>query len=419
MSVAVDSSQELNRMTKSALAALARELQDRVQQLESDKAELTKALGESEGSQALLAGAVESLAEGFVIYDSEERMVLCNRKYREIYHEIADLLVPGAKFGEVVDSTARHCKSLGSESAIETWVKDRLSHYRENPGRSQQQLKDGRWLMVREDRLPNGWTVGIRSDISELKRREAELRESEARYREIFEESPVSLWVEDWAPLKPMLDDLANQGITDLLGYYRDNPDQLNRAYDAPDVVDTSHEALTVYRAPTASALIAFTNSTNASPEEVEGFARQLAGFFEGARSWEYEARETACDGSPIVTRIRTVIPPRYDDTWSRVLVSTEDVTEKRANQDALVESEIRYRELFKESPVAMLEEDWRAVRRLLDSLTQQGVRIWRATSWTTQADWARPTRPRTALASAKQRWSSIAPPARRNSGRQ
>ena len=90
MSVAFDSSQELNRMTKPALATLARGLQNRVQQLESGNAELTKALGESEGKLALLTGAVESLADGFVIFDSDERMVLCNRKFREIYHEIAD-----------------------------------------------------------------------------------------------------------------------------------------------------------------------------------------------------------------------------------------------------------------------------------------------------------------------------------------
>ena len=193
MSVAIDSSQELNRMTKPALTALAQGLRDRVNGLESDNAELRQALDESEASRALLAEAVESLADGFVIFDSDERMVLCNRKYREIYHEIADRLLSGITFEEAANSAARHCTYLESEAAIEAWAEERITQYRDRPGRSQQQLKDGRWLMVREDRLPNGWTVGIRTDISELKRRETELRESEARYREIFEESPVSL----------------------------------------------------------------------------------------------------------------------------------------------------------------------------------------------------------------------------------
>ncbi len=140
---------------------------------------------QAQGSdRALLVEAIEALADGFVIFDADERMVLCNSKYRDVYRPIADRLNPGITLEEIARLTAVHCVGLSTEESMEAWVQNRLEHYR-NPGEPiDQHLRDDRWIRVGEYRLPNGWTVGIRTDISELKRRERALRESREKLEE-------------------------------------------------------------------------------------------------------------------------------------------------------------------------------------------------------------------------------------------
>ncbi len=211
-------------------------------------------------------------------------------------------------------------------------------------------------------------------DVTERRRDQEALRESEGRYREVFEESPISLWEEDWSDLRRMLDDLAAQGISDLRTYFHEHPESLRAAYDAPRIVDISRAALRVYRASSKEELVAVSGSDHADPGELEAFAEQLAYFYKGVESYEYETREVACDGSVIFTRMRTAIPPQHRATWSRVLVSIEDITLRRRMLNALSRSEIRYREIFDQAPIAILEQDWSAVRKLLDGLASQGV---------------------------------------------
>ncbi len=238
---------------------------------------------------------------------------------------------------------------------------------------------DGRIFEVETSATPisyhgNTAVLTVFRDITDRKRSEEALRESDARFHEILEESPVSLWVEDWSALKRMLDGLTEQGAEDLSDYFREHPEQLREAYDLPDVIYISRETLRVYRASSKQELLEIMGSDHVNSEDLESFRKQLSRLFSGARSNEYEARETACDGSQIVTRMRTVIPPNYNDSWSRVLISIEDISEQRRDRDALRRSESRYRELFDESPVPMLEEDWRLVKQLLDRLAKQGV---------------------------------------------
>lgn len=148
-------------------------------------------------NRGFLAEAIEALQDGFVIFISDERMVLCNQRYREIYQEIAELLIPGISLEEVARATARRCLGLTGSAAIEAWVEARMRRHRELSGPTDQRLGDGRWLRVGEYRLANGWTVGTRADISELKRREAELSESEARLRSIIEYSSAEISLKD------------------------------------------------------------------------------------------------------------------------------------------------------------------------------------------------------------------------------
>jgi diguanylate cyclase (GGDEF)-like protein len=119
--------------------------------------------------------AMESLPNGFVLYDKDDRLVICNERYREIYAESADYIVPGATFEEIIRKgveNGQYPDAIGNEEA---WIARRIEMH-QNPGEPiEQHLPGDTWLRVQERRTSEGGLVGFRFDITELKRQEREL----------------------------------------------------------------------------------------------------------------------------------------------------------------------------------------------------------------------------------------------------
>lgn len=141
-----------------------------------DEIELMQSLRNERLAQMRLIDAVEALPDGFVIYDADDRLVVCNEKYREIYAESADLLVPGASFEDIIRSGVARGQYPDAVGCEERWIQERLHRHR-NPARAiEQRLPCGRWLRIEERKTQEGGYVGFRVDITEQKRREFELQ---------------------------------------------------------------------------------------------------------------------------------------------------------------------------------------------------------------------------------------------------
>jgi PAS domain S-box-containing protein len=125
-----------------------------------------------------LREVVESLNEGFVYYDAEDRLSLCNAKYREIYATSADLLEVGRTFEDIIREGARRGQYHEAVGRVDEWVAERLARRRRDEVAHEQPLQDGRWILVSDRRTRDGGMVGIRMDITELKRREVELADA-------------------------------------------------------------------------------------------------------------------------------------------------------------------------------------------------------------------------------------------------
>ena len=129
----------------------------------------------AEKSRSRLMHALDVMADGFALYDADDRLILYNRKYVDYSPLVSDIIVPGVPKEEILrNSVARGALVLNGMDP-EDYIAWRLHRHR-NPGEPLEvQLADGRWLLINEKRTQDGGIVGTRSDITEMKRREMEM----------------------------------------------------------------------------------------------------------------------------------------------------------------------------------------------------------------------------------------------------
>jgi PAS domain S-box-containing protein len=129
-------------------------------------------------SERRLAEAIESISEGFVCYDGEDRLVICNSCYRDLLYPGLEIeLTAGTTFESIIRRAAEGGYVTDAQGRVEEWVAERLRQHR-NPGEPQvQRRSNGRWVMVSERRTEDGGAVAVYSDITELKQREQDLTE--------------------------------------------------------------------------------------------------------------------------------------------------------------------------------------------------------------------------------------------------
>ncbi|RWL12430.1 MAG: HAMP domain-containing protein [Mesorhizobium sp.] len=140
-----------------------------------------KNLREVAEARQRLIDAIESISEGFALYDGEDRLVLSNSRYRELlYSDLAIELTPGTTFEHIIRRSAERGYIKDAEGRFEEWVAERLSRHRNPAEPWVQQRGDGRWVLINERRITGGGTVAVYSDITELKQREENLAEKSA-----------------------------------------------------------------------------------------------------------------------------------------------------------------------------------------------------------------------------------------------
>lgn len=125
---------------------------------------------EVERSAQVLRGAIDAIDEAFVLYDPEDRLVLCNEKYRAVYAQSADLIQVGARFEDIIRGGAERGQYQAAIGRVEAWVAERMAHHRAGDTTVVQHLDSGRVVRVLERRMPDGHLVGFRVDITDLVR---------------------------------------------------------------------------------------------------------------------------------------------------------------------------------------------------------------------------------------------------------
>lgn len=143
---------------------------------------LFSARAKKEQAQRQLIDAIETIEDGFVVYDAHDRFVMCNSKYREFYRKSAHLFVYGRTFTEIIKRGVEAGQYPEAKGREEEWCKERIAAHSQPSGEIRQKIEDGRWLKISERKTPDGGTVGFRVDITELVRsREAAVAAEKAK----------------------------------------------------------------------------------------------------------------------------------------------------------------------------------------------------------------------------------------------
>ena len=229
----------------------------------AEHAKTAQALGrEAAAWRTRITQALETISEGFALYDANDRLVLWNQKYAEIYAASRQFLAVGATFEEIIRrgvAAGQYAIAAGREEA---WIAERVARHRTPSDPIEQQLSDGTWLQIAERRTPDGELVGIRNDITAFKRREAELleaerriKESEAKFRNLVDVSSDWYWEQDaqyrFTYMSPTIVLLNDMDPATALGKTRREMDISGvtpEQWEAHDAVLASHQPLIDFR---------------------------------------------------------------------------------------------------------------------------------------------------------------------------
>ncbi len=142
--------------------------------------------------------ALDAINHAFVVYDARERFVFCNLKQREWYAPIANLLTPGRPLEEILRAWYDVVRDdLTPPLTEDEYVARTLARHRCAAGVEVELQSRHRWIAVAEHRMPDGGIVALRRDVTQLKKLEAEVRDSEARFRALTEMSADWYWEQD------------------------------------------------------------------------------------------------------------------------------------------------------------------------------------------------------------------------------
>ena len=208
-----------------------------------------------------LAVAIESISEAFSLYDGEDRLVVCNNKYRTLLYpgDAPEEISPGMTFESIVRRAAERGYVKDADGRVEEWVRERMARHREPSGPHVQQRGDGRWILVSERKTDDGSTVAVYSDVTELKQRENQLADksraleqlsnqlakylSPQVYESIFtgkqevkiasRRKKLTVFFSDIAGFTETTDRLESEDLTRLLNHYLTEMSQIALSYGA------------------------------------------------------------------------------------------------------------------------------------------------------------------------------------------
>jgi diguanylate cyclase (GGDEF)-like protein len=192
-------------------------------------------------------------------------------------------------------------------------------------------------------------------------------------FHDVYQHSPVSLWIEDYSLIRQQLEAIRARGVTDFGAYLDAHPHVVESCMASIEVIDVNDYTLKLFRAPSREGLLA--NLHKVFRDDMrEHFRRELEDMWHGRLELGIEGINYALDGTPIYIQLSRRALPGFEQDWSRILLSLVDITERKHALDRLAENQRYAQGLFEHSPVSLWVEDYSGVKSWLEGLRKQGI---------------------------------------------
>ncbi len=169
-----------------------RELEQALQAVEQSNLELSEAIVSSRVAQGRLQDAIDSISEGFAIFDPDDQLILYNRRFLDFWPNLTSRIQAGISFDELIRVELDNNVILPDGRPVERWLAERRRQRRAIRRGTQRwvyALADGRWIQVTDRRSIEGGIASIYTDITDLKDAERQEREKVAAERQQAKEA--------------------------------------------------------------------------------------------------------------------------------------------------------------------------------------------------------------------------------------
>jgi diguanylate cyclase (GGDEF)-like protein/PAS domain S-box-containing protein len=286
--------------------------------------------GQIQNEQYFLEALIASTSFAVVRLDTNHHIITCNQSFENLFGYSCDELV-GRHLDEMISADELHTEATQLSKLVSGGHLVRKI--------SQRKRKDGQLVDVEIIGVPvtvggdNIGILGLYHDISQRKKTERALQESESRFKSLFDESPISLWEEDFSAVKIILDAIATD--EDIIERLYTDTDLVKRCLNLVKIIDVNQATIDLYEASSKTDLVA-NLSVVLVEESLQEFRNEIIALANGETSYECEIIQRKISGEKLYGWLRLTLPPGYEENWERVFISIVDITERKLSEEKL-----------------------------------------------------------------------------------
>ena len=209
--------------------------------------------------------------------------------------------------------------------------------------------------------------VGTIQDITERKKIELELINSERKFKNLFDKSPVSLWEEDFSIVKRLIDEKKTQ-TNDLKKYLDENPNFVFNCVSKVKILNVNNITLDLFGVKNTEELTNHLSKTF-NDKSIQMFKEELLAIASNKKEFSGETEFIRTDGEIITALINFLI---IDDNYEKAIVSIVDITELNKAKEKIVDSQRKFKKLFDKNSVSLWDVDFYEIKKILDKKKTQ-----------------------------------------------